>query len=187
MSEEHYDEGLHHKEVYAHFGATYESANIFEYGLALAIMKLDYLTEWRKKSREEGRTNFDKSSYEAGFDVFMAKQHAQTLGNLITRVQNLAEMGPDLKAQILRAKERRDFLAHHFFRVRAFEFFKREGRDAMIAELVATRQLFDLADNALSDFIEPYQRKLGISKDWLAKEIPIFLKEKGIPDDLLES
>jgi hypothetical protein len=80
----------------------------------------------------------------------MAKQHAQSLGNLLKRVQTLAIMDDRLKALIADAKARRDFLAHHFFRERAVEFNKRDGRDKMIAELSAARLVFEEVDTTLA-------------------------------------
>ncbi len=103
------------------------------------------------------------------------------------RVQTLAEIGADLKAQIVEAKARRDFLAHHFFRERAVEFCKRDGRDAMIAELVAARMIFERVDEALTDFIEPRRKKLGISNELLAKHTARFLEQHGLPDDALQN
>ena len=122
MSAQPYDESEHCKQVYAYFGLAYFMAGVFESGLANAILQLDYLTQVAKDYRLKGRENFDRSAYEAAFDAFLTKQHTLSLGNLIKRVQALAEMGADLKAQIVEAKARRDFLAHHFFRARAVEF-----------------------------------------------------------------
>jgi hypothetical protein len=186
MSAEPYDESEHCKEVYAHFGHAYYTAGVFESGLANAILELDYLTHVAKDYTLKGRENFDRSAYEAGFDAFLAKQHTLSLGNLVKRVQELAEMGVDLKAQIVEAKARRDFLAHHFFRKRAVEFCKRNGRDTMIAELVTARTIFDRVDQALTEFLEPYRKKLGISNELLAKGTARFLEQHGLPDDTLQ-
>lgn len=187
MSAEPYNEDEHCKEVYAHFGLAYFTACVFESGLANAILQLDYLTQVAKDYRLIGRENFDRSAYEAGFDAFLAKQHALSLGNLVKRVQELTEMEADLKAQIVEAKARRDFLAHHFFRERAVEFCKRNGRDTMIAELVTACTIFDSVDQALTEFIEPYRKKIGISKELLSKYTARFLKEHGLPDDTLQN
>ena len=187
MSEVRYDEGLHCKEVHAHFGLAYYMASFFEAGLANAILQLDYLAGVAANIGKKGRANFDRSAYEAQFDIFLANQHAQSLGNLIKRVQALAEMEPDLKAQIVQAKECRDFLAHHFFRERAVEFNKREGRDAMIVELIDARTIFERVDNAVTDFMEPHHRRLGISKERLAKYTARFLNEQGLADDFLQN
>jgi hypothetical protein len=187
MSSEPYDEGEHCKEVYAHFGLAYYMAGVFESGLANAILQLDYLTKVAEEYRTKGPGNFDRPTYEAKFDSFLASQHAQSLGNLIKRVQALADMDAGLKAQIIGAKERRDFLAHHFFRERAVEFNKRQGRDDMIAELVAACAIFDRADEALTGFMEPHRKKLGISKEFLAKQTALFLKEHGLENDALQN
>ncbi|WGJ15603.1 hypothetical protein QEV83_04860 [Methylocapsa sp. D3K7] len=187
MSAEPYDESEYCKEVYAHFGLAYYMAGVFESGLANAILQLDYLTQVAKDYRLKERENFDLAAYEAGFDAFLAKQYTLSLGNLVKRAQELAEMGTDLKAQIVEAKACRDFLAHHFFRERAVELCKRNGRDTMIAELVTARTIFDRVDQALTEFIEPYRKKLGISNELLTKHTARFLEEHGLPYDTLQN
>jgi hypothetical protein len=42
--------------------------------------------------KRHGRKGFDRAKYEAEFDAFMNRQHAQTLGNLIKRTEGLANM-----------------------------------------------------------------------------------------------
>jgi hypothetical protein len=165
MTSDNYDEGEHHKEVYAHFGLAYYMANVFETGLALAVLQLDFLTEVMESLKRQGRKGFDSVKYEADFDTFMNRQHAQTLGNLIKRVQGLADMDASLKDLIAEAKERRDFVAHHFFRERSEGFASRRGRDKMIVELQSARDLFSAADRAVTKFMEPRLNRLGMSNE----------------------
>ena len=80
MTDATYDGDEHVKTVFAHFGRAYFMANVFETGLAIAIMQLEFLTGVAERIRREGRENFDQARYEADFDAFMDGQHAKTLG-----------------------------------------------------------------------------------------------------------
>jgi hypothetical protein len=159
------DEDEHVKEVFAYFGRAYYMANVFERGLALAVVQLDFLPEVMESLKRQGRKGFDGAQYKAEFDAFMNRQHAQTLGNLSKRVQELADMDVSLKDLIAEAKGRRNFVAHHFFYERAHEFASRRGRDKMIVELENARDLFEAANHALTKFIEPHINRLGLSNE----------------------
>ena len=140
-------------------------ANVFETGLALAVVQLDFLTEVMETIKRQGRKDFDRVRYEADFDAFIDRQHAQTLGNLIKRAQGLVDMDVSLKDLIAEAKKRRDFVADHFFRERSEEFASRRGRDKMIVELESAHALFEAVDHALGTFTEPYRNQLGMSDE----------------------
>ena len=75
-----YDEGEHIKEVFAYFGSAYYMANVFETGLALAVLVLDFLTEVTETAKRQGMKGFDRARYEAEFDAFMKRQHAKSSG-----------------------------------------------------------------------------------------------------------
>jgi hypothetical protein len=81
LADETYDEGEHTKTVFAHFGRAHYMANVFETGLAIAIVQFEFLTSVAERIRREGRETFDQRRYEADFDAFMERQHAQTVGN----------------------------------------------------------------------------------------------------------
>lgn len=174
----------HSKETYAYFGLAFHAANVFEAGLAIAVLQLDFLTQTIDRLKREGRSSFDKAVYEAEFDTFMASQHALSLGNLIKRALSVAEIPAPPKDKIAEVKRRRDFLAHHFFRERDIEFLTRQGRDGMIAELEAARDLFAEADRALDDFMAPHRRRLGMTDEALAAQYAELLRTNGITPDL---
>lgn len=66
-----FDDGEQIKETFAYFGRAYYMANVFETGLAVAIMQLDFLVETRRRYIAERPTTFDRPKYEADFDAFM--------------------------------------------------------------------------------------------------------------------
>ena len=178
-----YDSGEHIKTTFAHFGRAFYAANVFESGLQIAIMLLEFFAEQEAKFRREGKNNFNRERYEAEFDAFFARQFAQSLGNLIKRAQSLAAMPDDLKARISHVKQRRDFLAHHFFRERAIEFGSRAGRDGMIDELERDHDLFHDADRELHDFLEPHRRRWGLTEERLDRAYKEMLAENNLDDN----
>jgi hypothetical protein len=76
------------------------------------------------------------------FDKYIEEQFNKTFGNLIRAFLKVTTIPDDLQFKLGYAKGRRDFLAHHFFRVRAPMFGSQEGRDALIHELRKDQKLF---------------------------------------------
>jgi hypothetical protein len=181
--EDDYDLGEHNKEVYAHFGLAFYQANCFEHGLAIALMYADFLTRTKEKLDQTGTAGFDRPTYEKEFDAFFDNQFSQTLGNLLKRLSASLAIDDALKEKITMAKQRRDFLSHHFFREHSISFMTRSGRDKMIAELEADRELFLSADEKLQKATQPIRQRLGIKDEWLqAQTDKIIAKvERGEP------
>jgi hypothetical protein len=166
-----YDENEHCKEVYAHFGLAYYHASVLETGMANAIMQADFLGRWKKKIDAEGKQSFDRSVYETEFDAFMQRQNEQTFGNLIKRFSSTFSISQDLQAKIIQSKDKRDFLAHHYFRERAEKFANREGRDQMISELEEIRELFRGIDKEVELLVAPIFPQLGINYETVERYV----------------
>jgi len=98
------DQGEQFKEVCAHYGAAMYFAQVLEHGIANALMFLDLIPKSKAKYTP------------AEHDAFFEGQFAKTLGNLIKSLKTIAELPDDLEAALLQSKERRAYLAHHFFR-----------------------------------------------------------------------
>ena len=144
------------------FGQAFHVSNVFETGIAQAVMQLGFLGEQMERLKQDG-PSFDRRQDEADYHAFMNHQHAKTRGNLITALQELVQMEPEL-TENLAAKARRNFLVHHFFRDRAELFATRHGRDKMIAEADEALALFDKVDRNLDKFMQPHRAKMGISE-----------------------
>lgn len=162
-----YDDNEHTKETFAYFGRAYYMANVFEEGLAIAIMQLGFLKEVKRNFLASDRKSFDRKQYEEDFDDFMRKQNAQSLGNLIKSSKKFSEIPIDFHHTLDNLKSKRDFLAHHFFRERAVEFMSRNGRDKMILELVEAHEIFTKADRDLDNIMRPIWEELGLSEKML--------------------
>jgi hypothetical protein len=106
--------------------------------------------------------NFDRKAYESSFDKFMEEQFAQTMGNLIKRINAFANFDDALKARLVDAKKRRDFLAHHFWREKSVEFFTAEGRSKMRDELMMDAEQFGQLDRDIDAAAKTMRERLGI-------------------------
>jgi hypothetical protein len=176
LADEPYDENEHTKSVFAHFGRAYYMANVFETGLALAILQLEFLTGVKDRVEREGLGSFDRVRFPADFDAFLDHQHARTLGGLLKRVKKLTALPAPLQELVADAKAKRDFLAHHYFRERAEQFANRRGRDRMIEELDDAMAVFDTADRTLEEFLEPLRRSLGLAGERFEARVEEYLK-----------
>jgi len=185
VQQDDYDLGEHNKEVYAHFGLAFYEANCFEHGLAIALMYADFLTKAKERLDQTGIAGFDRPDYEKQFDAFFNDQFSQTMGNLLKRLSASLPINETLKENITKAKGRRDFLSHHFFREHSVNFVTRAGRDKMIAELEADRELFRSVDKELQEATKPVRQRLGIKDEWLQAHTAKIIErlERGEPLD----
>lgn len=172
-----YDEGEHVKEVFAYFGRAYYAASCLETGLAMAMLWVDFLARVREDYARDGGKSFDRATYEAEFDAFLANQHAQVMGSLIKRVNGATNLTDDLKAKVTEANGRRNFLSHHFWRERAVEFSNRKGRDQLIAELDEAGEFFLSVDHQLDAEMLPTRRAIGLSEEVLERHMAKFIAE----------
>ena len=133
-----------------------------EVGLAHVLMFSQFMIEEREKIISTKGKGFDRKAYEARFDAFMDQQFAQTMGNLIRRVEKFDGFDDAIKQRISDAKKRRDFLMHNFWRERSTQFATTEGREAMRAELNDDAEMFQKLDWDVEAASAIVRKKLGI-------------------------
>ncbi|MEJ0058169.1 MAG: hypothetical protein WDM79_00560 [Terricaulis sp.] len=178
MTDAEYSEGEHVKETFAYFGRAYYQAGVFDAGLALAILFIEFLPSVKAdylKGKDKGHA-FDRPAYEAASDKFLADQHAQTLGNLRKRLFASSLLDDALKTEIDEAKKKRDFIAHHYSRERAVEFATHAGRDQMIAELDEIGNYLESVARRVDDIIEKAQLDLGLKPETIAAYTKRFME-----------
>ena len=149
------DPNEHTKEVYAHFGLALYLAQVLEHGLVIALVYADLFP------------NKEPSQTRADFDLFMDKYFAATMGQMIKNFRKFVSVPPELEMVLLEARDKRNWLAHHYFRERAEEFMKEDGRENMIAELQGAQALFDRADGLLTDVTRPLRERFGFTDEKL--------------------
>jgi hypothetical protein len=156
------DESWDIRETFAYFGRAFYMASVLEVGLAHALLLGEFLVEVRDKIVASKGKGFDRKQYEADFDSFMDKQFALTMGNIIRRVEKLPDFDEDLRKRIVAAKDRRDFLTHHYWRERSVKFAAPEGRKQMRDELNEDAEAFGRLDQDIQAAMKPTREKLGI-------------------------
>ena len=163
------DKDEHVKNVYAHFGLAMYFAQVLEHGLANTMVCAELLP------RRAGKP-VPKKAWEAEFDAFMNEQYQQTLGRLIRALKNATSIPPDLEDLLIAALEKRNYLAHQYFRERAETFMSWKGREKMIEELQGAQKLFDNAEARLTAIERQLREKYGLTDERLRPGEEKYLK-----------
>jgi hypothetical protein len=150
------------KEVYAHFGLAIYLAQCLEHGLVNAFFFIDLMP-----NRLNLATN--QVEWETVVETFMEAKFRLTLGRMIDTLAKITPVDPSLADLLSDALQKRNWLAHHYFRERAEAFLTSTGRLGMIAELESAQTLFRNADSALENAVEPARLKAGLTDELLAE------------------
>jgi hypothetical protein len=111
----------------------------------------------------------------------MEEHFAQTMGNIIKRIEKQSELDEKLRQRISDAKERRDYLVHHYWRDLAVQFGTRVGRDKMIIELKDDADTFEALGKDIRTALKPVREKLGIKDEVLDAHVEKRMAElKGL-------
>jgi hypothetical protein len=87
------------------------------------------------------------------------------MGNIIRRVDALPYFNDSLKVRIKVAKQRRDFLAHSYWRERSIELATEKGRAMMQSELHEDAKIFGILDKDIEAALKPAREWLGIDDE----------------------
>jgi len=145
------DHGEQFKELCAYYGAAMYFAQVLEHGIANALMYLDLIPKTKARYTP------------AEHDSFFEGQFAKTLGNLIKSLRAVAELPADLEAALLQSKERRAYLAHHFFR-EATDDMHLGNYEKLVAQLEEHRAFFQDTDTKLQAFVKPVMVRYGFTE-----------------------
>jgi hypothetical protein len=148
------------KELYAHFGLTFYCSSVLEHGVANAIFILEIM-------EKRGEVN-TWQEWETLVDNHFENSFAQTLGRLKNQLIRHKEQSSALTGvvdDLDKCVEERNFLAHHFWREHAAQWFTRDGREAMVKRLEEARELFSAADSKLEAAIRPFADRYGFTPD----------------------
>jgi hypothetical protein len=107
------------------------------------------------------------------------------MGGLKKLVKASADFDEALKKRIDDAKDRRDFLAHHYWREQAVTMETKEGRDKMIAELTADADTFEKLAADIEAAMKPVRERLGLKDEELdaavEKQLAQMREGQGLP------
>jgi hypothetical protein len=145
------DEELDHhrwevRETFAYYGRAVYASSVVEVALAHVLLFAQFMKKVRDDYITTKGKGFDRKQYERDFDAFMDDQFAQTMGNLMRRVEKFSGLDDALKARIADAKKRWDFLTHHYWRERSVNFATSAGHEQMREELNADAEMFERLD-----------------------------------------
>lgn len=151
------------RDTYAHFGLAIYKAQVLEHGIVNAMV-VARMPERNKITRSD-------------IDSFMDWQFENTLGRLIRELKKHVSVSADLEARLREALERRNWLAHDYFRERALEFVTDGGCHRMIEELGEAQRLFHAVDEQLTALVRPIRERFGISDEAIAAEVAASIHE----------
>lgn len=154
------------KELCANYGAAMYFAQVLEHGIANALMFLDLIPRTSAKYTPEDH------------DAFFEGQFAKTLGNLIRALKSVAVLPNDLETSLIQSKERRPYLAHHFFR-EAVDDVHLGRYDKLLLQLEEHRSFFQNTDAKLQEFVTPVMLRYGFTGDTLARAMQEYSEHLG--------
>jgi hypothetical protein len=101
----------------------------------------------------------------ADLDALEDRVESQTVGRLLHATRSRVQFDNGAEKLLTTALDRRNFLAHRFFKERAIDFLSKAGRAKMISELTQLRERFDEADMVASVICKALQEELGVSDE----------------------
>jgi hypothetical protein len=150
-------------EVFAFYGLAMYSAQVLEDGV-LNIAAALHVIETPVISREL-------------FEAVFSKLDLATLGSLLRATRSQVAVDPTLDELLCDALEKRNYLAHRFFREHAFAFTSEHGRAIMIQGLRAMIAVFQAADEALTPLCLKLWARFGVDEAWIEREMAAAMRE----------
>ncbi|MCF7553778.1 hypothetical protein [Pseudonocardia sp. WMMC193] len=168
------DESYHHRELYAQFGLAIYMAQVLEMGVINLLSVMDALPQ--AKSQEE-------------YDTLVSELMTRTLGKTIRRLRVLLPDEPELCAKLEVALNKRNYMAHRFWREKVQLVATAKGRNRLISELIEARELFEGVDRQLDEILFAHASKGGPTResvrDAVVRERELMVALDGhLPDEL---
>lgn len=144
----------HVKEVYAHAGLALYFAQVLEHSVVNAMV-IARLPEHGTVTRAE-------------IASFEAEQFDKTLGQMLKTLRRYVAVPAALDLLLKDALQKRNTLAHQFFRTFAERFMTEAGREEMLSWLRSAQATFHGAADQLDDVVQPLALKYGITDEVVA-------------------
>ncbi len=156
------DESWQVREVYAKYGLAMYFAQCLETELVNLLISL------KLKDRNK-ITMFD-------FDSFMEENYRKTLGRLINSLKQAMEISDNLETELKELLEIRNYLAHRYFRVKAIDFMKKDGRQHMLSELESFISKLENGDKKVGSISSVISEQYGITDAMISKTVEELLQ-----------
>lgn len=150
------------REVYAKYGLAMYSAQCFETSLVNLLVSL------KLKDREK-ITRSD-------IDLFTEKNYEKTLGGLIHSLKQVMKISENLETELKELLDTRNYLAHRYFRVKAIDFMKKDGRQRMLSELESIISKLENGDKKIDSIDSTLCEQFGITNEMVSKIMEDLLK-----------
>lgn len=148
------------KEVYARFGLALYFVQVLEHQMVNMFVAAK-LPEKNKVPVQE-------------IDCLFDMRFNQTMGKLIKDLQTEFNLSEEEKSLLDSALKERNWLAHRYFREKAVDFMKPEGRSKMIEELALIVDHFENLDKILTRRHREYTKRYGINEEMIEKKSTIY-------------
>lgn len=145
------------RELYAQYGLAMYLSATFEVAL-VNVLTLAQTTSSGRGTREL-------------FDTYHEANLSVTMGRTLKRLSLVVHDQPQLLADLRRALDERNRLAHHFFRDHDMDFITSAGREIMLAEVLLAQEMFQTATRQLDPFVSRYLSARGIASEDQATRI----------------
>jgi hypothetical protein len=99
----------------------------------------------------------------------MDRQFEKTMGRMLTAFRSVTTVPEELDRLLCQALQKRNWLAHDFFRERATQLLDSAGRNQMLAEIDECRAQFTAADQGLDAIVAPLRNAAGVTDDMLER------------------
>ena len=171
MADELDEESAEIRDVYAHAGLTLYLSQCVEHGLVNLLMLADMLSLREKVRKTKVKPTAEQiDEYLAIVDDATERHFKRTMGNLLQKLYEQKIDFPDGLEEVLsEALERRNRIAHRFFRERALELGNHRGRLIALEELNEMESIFNRADVHLGEVCRKLHTKLGLRAEKLAE------------------
>ncbi len=151
------------REMYARFGLAYYHSEVLHRGLCIILAmsnlpRMDLVTRPRVEER-------------------LAHAFSLTLGDVISEL--VGKIPIEYSARLEKARDTRNFLAHHFWFDRAYLMFRTDHIRQLIDELDGYTQLFNRLDEETSQWFRGRQQDLGLTDDILQDCMTRILSGQG--------
>ena len=101
---------------------------------------------------------------------------AKTISRLLNRLKKQITLPPNLNRMLITSLQKRNWLAHDYFWVRAVQLLTVSGRNKMIDELTSLSDSFSKLDAHLTKIYEKHLRKVGVSQTTLDEKLKILIQ-----------
>ena len=162
MIEEMDDESWQTREVYAKYGLAMYFAQCLETGLVNLLVAL------KLKDR-------DKITI-SDIDSLIGINYEKTLGKLIYSLKEAMKISEDIETDLKELLDIRNYLAHRYFRVKAIDFMKKDGRQHMLSELECFISKLEGGDKKIESITAVIAEQYGITDETIYNSVEDLLK-----------